>query len=149
MADLNRRAAEIMLDKGVSTCSDLTGFGLIGHLYEVLAASGLRARLHSGSVPYFDDAVRLAEDDIAPGGSVGNFKIYGRHVRWADDVPDHEMLLMNDAQTSGGLVIFVPAKKKDDLLGALTKEGIVAAHIGDVTEEEVSNEHGVSIYVQR
>jgi selenide,water dikinase len=149
MAALNRRPSEIMLEVGVNTATDITGFGLIGHIYEVLKASGVRARLRSSHVPYFDEGVKIAESDIVPGGTIDNFKIFSPYVRYAEDVPDHEQILMNDAQTSGGLVIFVPNDKKDTLIERLRSEGIVAAHIGDVTDEKISDEERVVMLVER
>jgi selenium donor protein len=137
MAALNKRASEIMAEIGVSTATDITGFGLIGHLSEVLIASKLRARLFSSRVPFFDDAVRLVKENVAPGGTLGNLKIYNSYVTWSGDVPEYERVLMNDAQTSGGLVIFVPGEKREKLISALQKEGILAAHIGDVLDGEV------------
>ncbi len=147
MATLNKRAGEIMMEVGVSTATDITGFGLIGHMYEVLSASGCRARVHAGRVPFFDEAVRLAENDIAPGGTLGNLKNYAAHIEWSDDVPDFQRVLLSDAQTSGGLLIFVPRDKKDKLAAALTREGILAAHIGDVIDSEVKDT--VHIFVER
>ena len=137
MAALNKRASEIMSDIGVSTATDITGFGLIGHLSEVLIASKLRARLFSSHVPFFDDAVRLVKDNIAPGGTLGNLKIYNSYVTWSGDVREYERVLMNDAQTSGGLVIFVPADRREKLISALQKEGILAAHIGEVLDDRI------------
>ncbi len=134
MATLNKRAGEIMCEVGVSTATDITGFGLIGHLNEVLTASRCQARIYSSRVPYFDEALRLIKDDVAPGGTLGNLKIYNQYVAWAADVPEYEKVLMNDAQTSGGLLIFVPAAKKEQLTSALQKEGILAAHIGDILD---------------
>jgi len=131
MATLNKRASEIMLKVGVSTATDITGFGLIGHLNEVLSASNLCARLYSDRVPFFTDAVRLAELQKVPGGSIANCKNFEPYVKWPEGTSDIEKFLLNDAQTSGGLLIFVPAKKKDKLVNALQKEGILAAHIGD------------------
>jgi selenide,water dikinase len=139
MAALNKRAGEIMVKVGVSTATDITGFGLIGHLCEVLTASRCRARLASGSVPFFDEAVRLAKDDIIPEGTSRNRTMYDQHIAWAADVPDHERVLMNDAQTSGGLLIFVPAERRKKLIAALEKEGILAAYIGDVVDGPVKN----------
>lgn len=136
MATLNKRASEIMMDIGVSTATDITGFGLIGHMNEVLTASGCRARVYAGRVPYFKEGLRLAEENIAPGGTITNLKIYSPFVDWAADVPDHQRVLMNDAQTSGGLLIFVPKRKKESLVSALEKEGILAAYIGDVVEKD-------------
>lgn len=134
MATLNRRAGQIMTDIGVSTATDITGFGLIGHLNEVLTASKCRARLYSSSVPFFDEAIRLVKKNVAPGGTLGNLKIYNQYIRWATDVPETEKVLMNDAQTSGGLLMFVPAEKKEKLVAALNKENILAAYIGDVID---------------
>lgn len=147
MAALNKRAGEIMVEIGVSTATDITGFGLIGHLYEVLSASRCRARLHTGRVPFFDEAVRLAENDIAPGGTLGNLKNYLPYIKWAGDVPDYQRVLLSDAQTSGGLLIFVPADRKDKLVTALHKEGILAEHIGDVVETDVKD--SLHILVER
>jgi len=137
MASLNKRASEIMVETGVSTCTDITGFGLLGHMNEVLAASGCRARVYSGRVPYFREALRLAEKDIAPGGTLANLKTYSPFVKWGAGVPDAHQLLMNDAQTSGGLLIFVPSDRKEALIASLTREGLLAAHIGDVIEKSV------------
>jgi selenide,water dikinase len=136
MAALNNKASEVMLDVGVSTATDITGFGLVGHLLEVLQASRLSASLCSGRVPCFEEAARLAREGIAPGGTRDNFSAFEQRVVYEDGVPEHEKILINDAQTSGGLLIFVPSEKRDRLMKALSKEGILAAHIGDVTGKE-------------
>ncbi len=137
MAALNKRSSEIMLDIGVSTATDITGFGLIGHLYEVLSASKCCARLYLTHVPFFDEAIRLADKAIVPGGTIANSKSFSQYVKWGKDVSDITRILMCDAQTSGGLLIFVPGDRKDKLVSALQKEGILAAHIGDVFYEEI------------
>jgi len=132
MAALNRRACELMLEAGASTATDVTGFGLIGHLLEVLRASKCRARLWAGSIPFFEEAVRLAGMGVIPGGTRENFNIFTGDVLWGEGVTETEAVLMCDAQTSGGLLIFVPGEKKDALISALAKEGVPAAHIGEV-----------------
>jgi selenide,water dikinase len=139
MAFLNKRASEIMLEVGVSTATDITGFGLIGHLYEVLSASKLSAHLYSNHVPFFAEAVRLAEMDKVPGGTKANRKSFEPYIKWSKDVSDTTRILMNDAQTSGGLLIFVPGEKKGQLVSALEKEDILAAYIGDVFSEEIKD----------
>lgn len=133
MAALNKRAAEIMLEVGVSTATDITGFGLIGHLSEVLIASKCAARLSAGRVPFFEEAITLANMGMVPGGTKANQKNYEPIVEWAAGVSATERLLMNDAQTSGGLLIFVPKDRKDRLISALEKERITAALIGEVS----------------
>ena len=147
MALLNKRAGEIMLEIGVSTATDITGFGLIGHLNEVLSASRQRARLHASQVPFFDEAVSLAKMGVAPGGTLGNKKNYDPFVEWSEDVTATERILLNDAQTSGGLLIFVPGNSRERLIVALRKENILAEHIGDVLAE--TEQGGGRIKVER
>lgn len=147
MATLNKLASEIMIGAGVSTATDITGFGLIGHLNEVLSASKCRARLYSSRIPFFDDAVRLVRESVVPGGTLGNLKIYNPSVSWSGDVSEHEQVLMNDAQTSGGLLIFVPNERKETLISSLQREGILAAHIGDVIDNDLKE--GKRIIVER
>jgi selenide,water dikinase len=125
-----------MVEAGVSTATDITGFGLIGHLSEVLIASKLRARLHARRVPVFEEAILIANLGMIPGGTRANQKAFEPIVEWSADVSTTERVMMNDAQTSGGLLIFVPRDKKDALVDALRTEGITAAHIGDVIGPE-------------
>lgn len=136
MAALNKRPSELMVEHGATTATDITGFGLIGHMWEVLRASGLGARVHSRSVPFFSGAVEFTEKNVVPGGTVANFQTFSRHVAFTEGVSDAEKILLNDAQTSGGLLIFVQPEKKDALVSALEGEGFLAAHIGDATEGE-------------
>lgn len=145
MAMLNKKAGEIMLDVGVNTATDITGFGLIGHLYEVLAASKCCARLYSKQVPFFEEAIRLADMAIVPGGTIANGKSFDPYVKWGKSVSDTTRILMNDAQTSGGLLIFVPGNTKERLITALQKEGILAAHIGDVFSEEIKDNKRIHV----
>jgi selenide,water dikinase len=145
MATLNKRASEIMLEVGVSTATDITGFGLLGHLYEVLSASNLSARLYSKNIPFFKDVFRLVDKSIIPGGTIANSKSFSPYVKWSKDVSDTIRVLMNDAQTSGGLLIFVPGEKKDKLVTALQKEGILAAYIGDVISEGLEENKRISV----
>jgi len=145
MASLNKRASEIMLEVGVSTATDITGFGLIGHLYEVLSASKCSAYVHSSRVPFFADVPRLIEEKKVPGGTIANCKNYDPHVKWQEGMTDNERFLLNDAQTSGGLLIFVPGDKRDRLIEALQKENILAAHIGDVFSGAIEDTKRISV----
>ncbi len=134
MAGLNKRASEIMMEVGVSTATDVTGFGLIGHLIEVLTASRLGARIFSGRVPFFEDAIRLIGLGKVPGGTMANIRSFSSSVRFEKEVADAQKVLLHDAQTSGGLLIFVPAGKKERLIDAMQAEGILAADIGYTLE---------------
>ncbi len=146
MATLNKRAGEIMMNVGVSTATDITGFGLLGHLNEVLAASRVRAEIYASRVPFFKDAELLASQGVVPGGTIANLKNYESFIKWATGVTDVQKVLLNDAQTSGGLLIFVPRESKEKLVSMLEAEGILAAHIGDVAESGVVS--GVRIGVE-
>ncbi len=136
MGALNKRASEIMVEAGASTATDITGFGLIGHMWEVLNASNLLAHLYAGRVPYFRDALAFADKNVVPGGTIANLQMFGRYVEFAEGIADAEKVLLNDAQTSGGLLIFIPPERKDALVTALEAEGILAAHIGDAAGGE-------------
>ena len=132
MAALNKKAGEVMVEVGVDTATDISGFGLIGHLLEVLRASDCNAQLCSSSVPFFNDALELAGAGMIPGGTKENRKTFEPYVSWEHDVTENERVLLNDAQTSGGLLIFIPLAARDRLIDILQKEGVQAAHIGDV-----------------
>jgi selenide,water dikinase len=147
MSALNKKAAEIMMDVGVDTATDITGFGLIGHLLEVLRASDCTSQLHSGRIPFFEDAVKLAGMGMIPGGTRENRKTFDQFVSWDGDVTENERVLMNDAQTSGGLLIFVPDADRDRLIDVLHKEGVPVAYIGDVVAHGA--EDGKRIFVYR
>jgi len=147
MAMLNKRAGEIMLEVGVTTCTDITGFGLIGHMNEVLSASKRTVKLHASKVPVFAEARTIAEMGMVPGGTRANQKSYDPFVEWSADVSATDRVMLNDAQTSGGLLIFVPKDKKDRLVAALQKENVLAAHIGDVLD---TGEQGIKrIFVEQ
>lgn len=136
MTALNKRASELMQEHGASTATDITGFGLIGHMHEVLLASRCKAMVHLSSVPCFAEAVRLVRENIAPGGTITNLKTYEPFVAYSPDVAYPEKLLLNDAQTSGGLLIFIRQDRKDKLMSALKDAGIEAGHIGDVIRKD-------------
>lgn len=137
MTTLNRPAAEAMLRVGVTAATDVTGFGLIGHLTAMLRASGVRARLRSGLVPTFAGARELAEAGHIAGGTRRNLEDAQLSTSWASDVSATEQLLLCDAQTSGGLLIAVPADRADELVDALrAAQTPAAAVIGDVRAGE-------------
>lgn len=146
MATLNKTAAELMTAVGVSTATDITGFGLIGHMFEVLSASRCSARVSLGRVPFFSEALRLVSENIIPGGTWANVRTYEPYVAYDAAIPSLAQPLLNDAQTSGGLLIFVPQAKREALVASLQKEGVLAAHIGDVFEEDAQT--GKRIFVE-
>jgi len=135
MTTLNRGGAEAMRQVGVSAATDITGFGLIGHLRSMLRASGVAARISAGAVPLLPGARALAEAGAIPGGTRRNIADAALDVTWSDAVDDVARALLCDAQTSGGLLISVPAAKADALIDALrAADTLVAARIGEVVE---------------
>jgi cysteine desulfurase NifS/selenium donor protein len=134
MATLNRSAAEAMVEVGASACTDITGFGLLGHLREMAAGSGVDVTISAGHVPTLPAARAFAAADIVPGGTLNNLAFVEPHVTFAPDVSRVTQLVLADAQTSGGLLISLPADRTAALLEALRARGVDgAAQIGRVT----------------
>jgi selenide,water dikinase len=129
MTTLNRPAAEAMVEAGAVAATDVTGFGLLGHLHFMLLASGVSAEVESGSVPLIDGALDLAARGVVAGGTRKNHAFVSEHVDWGG-VSEPEQLLLADAQTSGGLLIAVPEARADDLGAALAARGVEARRIG-------------------
>ncbi len=136
MATLNRAAADAIIEIGVSACTDVTGFGLLGHLREMTAASGLDADIFVESVPVLESADALAAAGIAPGGTLNNLSYVEPHVEWGEAISETDRLVLADAQTSGGLLIAVAPEKLDALLANLKHKGVSsAACIGQFTSK--------------
>jgi selenide,water dikinase len=134
MTTLNAGAARAMLAVGVDAATDVTGFGLLGHLHNMLAASGVAAELDAAAVPLFPGAAELVARGAVPGGTQRNRDGLATHVRFAPGVDEATRVLLHDAQTSGGLLLAVPAERADALVAALQREGTpAAARIGRVT----------------
>ncbi len=129
MSALNRAASEAMVKVGVNACTDVTGFGLIGHLNNMMEASGAEARLVVSDIPVITGARELIAQGVAPGGTHRNLKDAGSQVRWHQDVSENARLLLCDAQTSGGLLISVPEKRTDALLKELEAAGVEGARV--------------------
>jgi len=111
MKRLNQRAAELALAHGVQAATDITGFGLLGHAWELAQASGVDLSFHFDQLPFLRGAHRYADEFIFPGGSVDNRLYYGKHVQFSPEISEAMQLLMFDAQTSGGLLMAVPAER--------------------------------------
>lgn len=136
MLVLNKRAAEIMLEVGVSACKDITGFGLLGHLREMVARSGVAAKIYASRVPALPHALELAAKKIIPGGTKANIKSLAETVIYANGQSDAVKFLLNDPQTSGGLLISVPAERAALLLDKLQAAGLEEAQIvGEILPE--------------
>jgi selenide,water dikinase len=135
MGCLNKEAAEAMIEVGVNACTDVTGFGLLGHLHEMASGSGLSAEVRLSQVPIIEAARALVVEGVVPGGSKRNLSYIGKYVDWMGGFSEADQLLLADAQTSGGLLMAVPQEKLDSLMRKLAeREGILAAAvIGELT----------------
>ncbi len=132
MVTLNAGAAEAMRNAGVISGTDVTGFGLLGHLHNLLRASGVAANLRSSDVPLISGARELVEAGHVPGGTKRNLEDLVESVSFADSVDDFSRTLLGDAQTSGGLLMCVSPDAVDALLLDLEGRSPVAAVIGEV-----------------
>jgi len=134
MAELNRGAAKAMLEAGVNACTDVTGFGFLGHLYEMLTASGTAARVYTDRVPVIEEVWDLVRSGVVPGGTHNNCRYLVDKVK-SDKVPPETRTVLCDSQTSGGLLIAVSPDKADLLKKLLNREGcLAAACIGEITD---------------
>jgi selenide,water dikinase len=122
MTTLNRGAAEAMLRIGVSAATDVTGFGLLVHLRNMLRASGVSAVIHTDAVPLLPGVAELAAAGCISGGTRRNLTDVSPDVIWDDSLTELQRLLLCDAQTSGGLLIAVPADRAPRLVTELRAE---------------------------
>ncbi len=130
---LNRAASEAMVQTGVHAATDITGFGLLGHLHEMVAASGTGARLSAGAIPVIDGAADLARRGALAGGTTRNLEWLADKVRWAPQIDEITRILLADAQTSGGLLIAVAPERAGALEQALRARGVeTVARIGTI-----------------
>lgn len=137
MDTLNKAAAEAMIEVGVHACTDITGFGLLGHLYEMTKGSRVGARISLSRVPVIPEAWLLVRKGICPGGTYNNRNFLEGVVSWDPKISQEEQLMLCDAQTSGGLLIAVSRRKEKALLAALKKaKALVVAKIGEIVKDE-------------
>jgi selenide,water dikinase len=136
MTMLNRTASELMQEVGVNACTDITGFGLLGHAAEMIECTEVSMVIDSSAVPFFPEARELAEMGMIPGGLHRNRDFRKDMMAIDEKVPQYLQDILFDPQTSGGLLMAVPPKKAPKLLELLYKGGVAeAAIIGEVVAE--------------
>jgi len=136
MAGLNKGAAEAMQVVGAHACTDVTGFGLLGHLLEMMNGSLTSAIINAGQVPFLPQVMELATSGVIPGGTKDNLAFTAPYVTYAETISRTRRLMLNDAQTSGGLLISIRSDKAAELLDRLHDGGVkVTAVIGRVIEK--------------
>lgn len=129
MMTLNKAAADVLRDFDVHACTDVTGFGLLGHLREMSAGSGVDVEIDHRALPIIAGAAELATGGTVPGGTLNNKAYVDPHVSWHNGVSETNRILACDAQTSGGLLAAVASKQADDAVEALRGAGVESATI--------------------
>ncbi len=141
MTMLNARAAAIMMECGATACTDVTGFGLIGHATEMAIGAGVTIRLRLDRVPVMTGVAGLIGDGLVPAGCYRNRDHYSPQLK-AVAIPDEALLPLFDPQTSGGLLISLPPEAAERFLAAAAEQGCYAVPVGEVLERR---EHPVEI----
>lgn len=134
MSRLNRNASEAALAAGARAATDVTGYGLAGHLRNMARASGAAARVEAARAPAFDGIAELVADGHVPGGTRRNMAEAADWVSYGPGVSETTKILLSDAQTSGGLLVACPPGRAREMLTALEAKGEPATAIGEFTE---------------
>jgi len=136
MATLNRKAAELMMEVEVHACTDVTGFGLLGHACEMIEGTNVGMVIYSSSVPLLPETEGYAQMGLIPGGTIRNRDFRLHMIEMTAGISDVQLLTLFDAQTSGGLLISVPESEAKPLVKRMHEQGIHdAAIIGEVIDK--------------
>jgi selenide,water dikinase len=136
MKRLNRETARLIQEVGVNASTDITGFGILGHAYEMAERSGVRLRFHLDQLPFLEGAARYADEWLFPGGAHKNRDFYARHVQWAAGIAEEMQLLLYTPETSGGLLVAVPPQALEPLTVRFIEEEQPFWTIGEVLDGE-------------
>jgi selenide,water dikinase len=134
MTLLNKTAAELMIELGAHSCTDITGFGLIGHASHLVQEGATGIEFDFNSIPFFAGVMELSKKEIYPGGLGRNRDFYSSQVEFRGRIPQYKRNLLFDPQTSGGLLVALPSIKAEQMVEKLRKSKINASIIGKVIE---------------
>ena len=140
MSTLNKVASELALDFELKGGTDVTGFGLLGHAWEMSKGANMRFRIHFEALPFTSGADKYGRAFTFPGGSLDNRSFYGPHVSFDRELEEWEQMLLFDAQTSGGLLLAVPAEKSAGFAAAAKEQDQPLWEIGEVITAEAGIE---------
>jgi len=136
MATLNKGAADAMIEVGVNAATDVTGFGLLGHLAQMMKASGTSATVNWSSIPMLPGALDLAHAGSTSGGTRRNMEALEGKISFGEGISDFEFMVLSDAQTSGGLLISVPEERSEALVKSLVaNQTLYSEVIGKVSND--------------
>jgi len=134
MTTLNRDASKIMVQENIKAATDITGFGLLGHLYEMVSASNVGAVINAGEAPLIKGTMACLKASAYPGGSKANLEFVNAHVDWGKEVTEETKKILCDAQTSGGLLICVPEEKIESMRKLLSANKVFHRVIGRIMD---------------
>ena len=132
MTTLNKTASEVVIQVGVNACTDITGYGLLGHLLEMCKGSKVSANIKFDQIEFIDGAIDAALDGTIPGGTKRNLSFIKDSIIFSDKLNEIKQYLLADAQTSGGLLVSVSNEKASKLESELIKNGCFAMNIGTI-----------------
>ena len=134
MKRLNRDAAQIARECGATAATDITGFSLLGHGWEMANASKVGLKIRFADVPLYNGTARLAKEWCFAGGAFDNKEFYGPHVHFGNGITEEEEMILFDPQTSGGLLLSVPAENASGCIQTAKRLGVPLWQIGKVTD---------------
>ena len=129
MVETNEKIRSLLNEFNVNAATDVTGYGLIGHLYEMCKSSNVSAEIETNKVPFFNNVEQFAKGDAIPGGTKRNLEFYSRHIEFESSIQNHQKFMLADAQTSGGLLISLSEKDAHSLSSFCKERSIGSAQI--------------------
>ena len=129
MVETNKEIGSFLNEFNVNAATDVTGYGLIGHLYEMCRASNVSAEIETNKVPFFNNVEQFAKKGAVPGGTKRNLDFFSKHVEFKDSIQNHQKLMLADAQTSGGLLISLSKNNAHSLSSFCKKQSIGSVQI--------------------
>ena len=129
MVETNKEIGSFLKEFNVNAATDVTGYGLIGHLYEICRASNVSAEIEINKVPFFNKVEQFAKKGAVPGGTKRNLDFFSKHIEFEDSIQKHQKFMLADAQTSGGLLISLSKKDAHSLLSFCKKQSIGSVQI--------------------
>ena len=141
MTTLNKTASEIMNEVGVNACTDITGYGLLGHLLEMCKGSGTSAHIEFNKIDFIDGSIECASNGVIPGGTKRNYDFVKKFINFSENLNQTKKYLLADAQTSGGLLISVSNSKYNKLNDMLLASNCSSMKIGEIKKLEENNKY--------
>ena len=135
MTELNKIASEIAVDMNIEACTDITGFGLIGHLKNILRASNVSANIDFANIPILDSVKKLSSEENWSSGLINNEKALEHNIIWNKSISESEKKILFDPQTSGGLLFTVDKSKSIEFQSKLSKNNLAVSKIGITVEK--------------